>query len=93
MNLPTSGKKLNQLRGRGWTEDSVRETVQSAHTTRAATNKSNGNSATAYYNRDGSHVVVDDVTGDIVQFSNRNSPESWVPDSSIQNPYLPPSGQ
>lgn len=73
---------------RGWTEQSINNTVNSPFTTRTATNKANGNNATAYFNKDGSYVVRDDVTKDIIQVSNRNDP-NWIPDATINNPYLP----
>jgi hypothetical protein len=46
-------------------------------------NTSTGNAATAYFDGDGSYVVRDDVTGDLVQTSNRNDP-NWVVDSRIR---------
>jgi hypothetical protein len=80
-------KIINQMDGRGWTLDSIDETLTS-DITRAATNKATGGSATAYFNSDGSYVVVDDATGQIIQISDRNDP-NWVPDSSIKDPYIP----
>jgi RHS repeat-associated protein len=90
LNIPTAGRKFNQIERRGWSDAGIRETVQTPHATRAATNKATGKPATAYFNRDGSHVVVDDVTGDLVQLSDRTNPRAWVPDPTIQDPYLPP---
>ncbi|MEM9624726.1 MAG: colicin E5-related ribonuclease [Pseudomonadota bacterium] len=84
----TIGDKIGRQSGqRGWNEESIKDVVDNPHTTRPATNKANGNDATAYYDEDGSHVVVDDVTGAVVQVSDRNNPTGWVPDSSIENPY------
>jgi hypothetical protein len=48
----------------------------------------NGNSATAYFNKDGSYIVRDDVTGDVIQVSNRND-ANWIPDATINDPYVP----
>ena len=88
-NVPTSGRKFNQIERRGWTRESIDTTVKDPHTTREAHNRATGNPATAYFNKDGSHVIRDDVTGDLVQLSDRNDPGSWTPDPSIENPYTP----
>ncbi len=84
-----SADKLNrQMNNRGWTKDSVTDTVDDAFTTRKAANRATGNSATVYYNKDGSHVIVDDITNEIVQVSDKFD-VNWKPDDSIINPYLP----
>ena len=88
-NVPTSGRKFNQIARRGWTRDGIDQTINHPFTTRPAFNKATGNPATAYFNRDGSHVIRDNVTGDLVQLSDRLSPGSWIPDSVIINPYFP----
>ncbi|HEU4589250.1 MAG TPA: colicin E5-related ribonuclease, partial [Gemmatimonadales bacterium] len=81
------GTKIErQLARRGWTAGDVEQTVNSPFTTRPAMNRATGNSATAYYDEGGAYVVRDDVTGDIVQISNRSDP-NWIPDATIQNPY------
>ncbi len=49
---------------------------------------SNGNLATAYFNQDGSYVVVDNITHEVIQVSNRFDPK-WIPDNTIVNPYEP----
>lgn len=86
----TIGDKIDRQSGRrGWDEESIKEVVDEPHATSAATNKANGNDATAYFDEDGSYVVVDDVTGAVIQISDRNDPEGWVPDSTIENPYRP----
>jgi len=81
-------KLENEMGKRGWTEEDVKDTVDEPHTTRDSENKANGDSATAYYNEDGTYVVVDDVTNEVIQVSNKNDP-NWAPDSAIQNPYSP----
>ncbi|MGF1577939.1 MAG: colicin E5-related ribonuclease [Gemmataceae bacterium] len=73
---------------RGWTPSTVQQTVAQPFTTRQAVNRATGNRATAFFNQDGSYVIVDDVTHDLVQISNRNDP-NWIPDPSITNPYQP----
>ena len=85
-----SAKKLErEMRERGWTESSVRETVRNPYTTRVSLNKANGHPATAYYTKDGAYVVVDDITNEVLQVSDRFLPMEWIPDSSIINPYIP----
>ncbi|MFQ3231440.1 MAG: hypothetical protein ACI9DO_002828, partial [Reinekea sp.] len=66
-NIPTQGRKFNQLSKRGWSQSSVDDLVNSPYTTRSSINKANGNEATAYFRNDGHYVVRDNVTGDIVQ--------------------------
>ena len=85
-------KIRRQMGSRGWSKDSVRDTVNNPHTMRASRNKANGNPATAYYRADGSYVVVDDITGEVVQVSDRTKPR-WFPDSEIQDPYKPNGNQ
>ncbi|WP_207651226.1 colicin E5-related ribonuclease [Papillibacter cinnamivorans] len=81
--------KLNrQMNSRGWTNDSVKSTVDDAFTTQKTTNRATGNPATVYYNKDGSHVIIDDITNEVVQVSDRFDP-NWRPDSSIVDPYKP----
>lgn len=80
-------KKIGkQMPKRGWTENSVEETMTNPHATSPASNKATGGPATAFFNRDGSYVVRDDATKAIIQVSNRNDP-NWVPDPSITKPY------
>lgn len=85
-----SAEKLaRQMRNRGWTKESVGELVDDAFTTRKSTNKARGNNpATVYYDEKGNYVVVDDVTNEVVQISDRFDPE-WNPDNTIIDPYMP----
>ena len=78
----------NQMTQRGWTQDSVRHTIDNPHTTRNATNRATGNQATVFYNKDGSHVIIDNVTRQVVQVSDRFD-IFWVPDQSIVYPFMP----
>ena len=85
-----SAQKLsNQMNKRGWTEEMVEDTVRNPYTTRVSTNKATGNSATVYYNKSGSYVVIDDVTKEVVQISDNINPSTWIPDPSIIDPYKP----
>jgi RHS repeat-associated protein len=86
---PTTTSKIQgQMGSRGWTGDSINETVNNPSATSPATNKATGGDATAYFNEDGSYVVVDNTTHEVIQVSNRNDP-GWIPDPTIQNPPKP----
>ncbi len=82
------GRKIaNQSRNRGWTDGLIGDTVANFHVTRRAVNKATGGSATAYFRKDGSYIVLDDTTRDVIQVSDRL--RRWIPDSTIANPYIP----
>ena len=78
------GSKIEkQMGSRGWTDQSVGETIANPDKTVSTTDTRHladgtqvNDPATAYYNKDGSYVVRNDKTGDIVQVSNRNDP-NW----------------
>ena len=93
-NLEFSAKQTmqqwdKQIAQRGWTKQSVANVRNNPFTTRSAVNRTTGNPATAYYTNDGAYVVVDDVTGKVIQISNAKNPAAWAPDSSISDPYEP----
>ena len=73
---------------RGWTWDSMIAVVNKPYITSEATNKLTGNAATAYYTKVGDYVVVDNITGDLVQVS-KFGDTGWIPDATIKNPYNP----
>ena len=77
-----------KLMGGGWTQSLVDDTIDNPVASRPCLNKATGQDATAYFRSDGSYVVRDNATGEIIQVSNRNDP-GWIPDSAIQNPYKP----
>lgn len=81
-------KLTSQMSQRGWNESLIKQAVDSPYITRASRNLATGNTATAYYMKDGGYIVVDDVTKEIVQISDKFDP-NWKPDSNIINPYLP----
>lgn len=84
-----SAQKLsNQMSNRGWTKELVENIVDDSYTTRVSINKATGNSATVFYTKQGSYVIVDDVTKSIVQVSDNINPSTWVPDMSIIDPYI-----
>ena len=78
------GPKIEkQLGKRGWTKESVNNVTENPNRTVPTTDTRHlpeggraNEPATAYINEDGSYVVRNDRTGDIVQVSNRNDP-NW----------------
>lgn len=84
-----STKLQNEMALRQWTESSVKDTVNVPFTTRVSVNKANGNPATVFYTKEGAYVVVDDVTNEVIQVSDRINPAEWIPDDHIVNPYKP----
>ncbi len=82
---------LKQVSSRGWNEEMLANTINNPYTTRTAFNRygsSVGSPATAYYNQNGAYVVVDDISGKIIQVSDFFNP-NWIPDASIINPFKP----
>ncbi|HLY69362.1 MAG TPA: colicin E5-related ribonuclease, partial [Puia sp.] len=83
-----TGKIRAQMKSRGWSDESLGETIQDAFTTRESKNLATGNKATAFYDKAGNYVVRDNTTKDVIQISNKNKID-WVPDKNIINPYKP----
>lgn len=81
-------KTESYIAKRGWTWDSMKEVVNMPYTTSEAVNKATGNAATAYYNKAGDYVVVDNITGYLVQTS-KFGDTGWIPDVTIKDPYKP----
>ncbi|MCP4087725.1 MAG: hypothetical protein GY745_22165 [Actinomycetia bacterium] len=73
--IPTEGRKFNQLQTRGWDQSSIDELVNGPVHTSPAVNRASGNPATAYFDDAGGYVVRDDLTGDLVQMSDRFDPD------------------
>ena len=67
----------------------IKNTVDDPYTIRTTINKATGNAATVFYNEKGAYVIVDNVTKEIVQISDNINPSTWIPDSSIVNPFIP----
>lgn len=76
-----------QMSKRGWTEESIHETIDNPVRTVAArdtrwfpgADKALNDPATAYYSSDGGYVVRNDNTGEIVQISNKFKPNWKAP--------------
>lgn len=67
----------------------IKATVDTPFTTRVSVNKYTGNTATVFYTEKGSYVVVDDITYEIIQVSENINMETWTPDQTIIDPYVP----
>ena len=82
-------KIRKQMVQRGWTDASIRDTIQSPARTgetvddRTVEGQKRDDPATAYFRDDGSYVIRNDRTNEIVQLSDRNDPD-WTPDDRIQ---------
>jgi len=77
----TIGEKIaGQMGPRGWTEESIAETVAGPAETHPVWDYTTGaqEPATAYVRPDGSYVVVNDATGNVVQVSDATNP-NWKP--------------
>lgn len=80
-------KIARQMPRRGWTENDIKDVLENPSATAKTINKATGNSATQYYRSDGYYVVRDDVTGEIIQVSDRTDPD-WK-DSLTNKPVEP----
>ena len=78
--------KAGQMVRRGWDAVSVGEATVDNIGTGTTINRATGNPATAYFVSENQYVVIDNVTVDLVQVSNRNDPR-WFHDMDI---VLPP---
>jgi hypothetical protein len=58
----SSSKKERQADARGWAQENIDALLKDPAHTKSSVNKATGNSATVYYNEDGSYIVKDDVT-------------------------------
>jgi len=77
-----SSKISGQMAKRGWTNKLIKDTILK-NVGRKAFNKATGNAATAYFTSSGAYVVIDNITKQIVQISNRFDP-NWVVDATIK---------
>ena len=77
-----TSKISSQMAKRGWTNQLVKETILK-NVGRKAFNRATGNAATAYFTSSGAYVVIDNITKEIVQISNRFD-SNWVIDATIK---------
>lgn len=78
--LSYSAKITKQMGPRGWTQDSISETVKNPADTHSVWDYTTGDKqpATAYVRRGDGYVVVNDTTNEIVQVSDLNN-SNWKP--------------
>ena len=76
-------KIKNQTEKRGWTEEEIKNTVKKPEQTKQvkdmrfnADGTRNNDTATAYIDRDGNYVIINNKTGDVVQISDKTKP-NW----------------
>ncbi len=81
-------KIFDQLEARRWNADLIDDVISRPIHTSPAWNKAKNTPATAFFEKDGSHVVRDNITSEIIQISKRGDP-NWMPDATIANPYKP----
>ena len=73
-----------QLRIRGWTEQQVREAAAGPPIGSSTDNTGGRNDpATVYGTRPRGYVVVNDLTNEVAQISDKTNP-AWVPDNRIR---------
>jgi filamentous hemagglutinin len=73
-----------QLAQRGWEEHEVRDLANTSPGGTSVDNTAGKNDpATVYGSPPNNYIVVNDVTGQVVQVSNRRNP-AWVPDNRIR---------
>jgi hypothetical protein len=83
-NIQFSRKIKKQLQKRGWTEEMVKSvrqnpsrTVQTRDTRYNPDGTQNDEPATIYFQNDRQYIICNDLTGDIVQISNRYD-DDWI---------------
>jgi len=62
---------------RGWTPTTIDKTIQRPVETAMSVDYATNDPATVYYRADGHLVVRNDITGEVIQFSNTNDPD-WI---------------
>ena len=67
---------------RGWSSNLIRDTILK-NVGRKALNKATGNAATAFFTSSGAYVVIDNITKEIIQISDRYD-INWVVDETIK---------
>ena len=69
-------------------DNSLKKLVNNLSTTELSIDRTSRYTATLCYAKDGSYIIIDDMTMEIVQISNKNDP-NWILDSGIINPFYP----
>jgi RHS repeat-associated protein len=73
-----SSKIASQMERRGWTEEQMLDTILNPVKTHSVWDLSTKQPATAFVRSDGGYIVVNDISGEIVQISNYSKP-TWQP--------------
>ncbi len=73
----SKGKFKNQVAERGWTNQSIADAINNPVKTGTSINKYTGNFVTAYYINDIHYVALDDVTGKVIQVSDKTKTK-WI---------------
>ncbi|MBA5806429.1 hypothetical protein F9883_00825 [Morganella morganii] len=85
-------KIKDQMNGRGWTEQDVKDTVAKGPKGKSFDKRSpkktppdhlGRNDTATIYGKQGEYIVVNDRTGEVVQVSDKTDPQ-WIDDSRIQ---------
>ena len=77
-----TAKISKQMARRGWTESLIKDTILN-NIGRKAFNRATKNAATAYFTSSGAYVIIDNITKEIVQISDRYNP-NWIVDSTVK---------
>lgn len=72
----SKGKIEGQMNERGWTKESVEQTIKNPDKNAQAIDRRGGlnEPATAYFDKSGHYVVRNNKTGEVIQISNKNDP-------------------
>lgn len=90
--IKIDGKIKDQIRGRGWTEQDIKDAVAKGASGKSVDKRSpkktppdylGRNDPATVYGEPGEYVVVNDRTGEVVQVSDKKDP-NWADDSRIQ---------
>lgn len=74
-------KNDNYVKKRGWSYDQIDDAINRG-VKGTSTNMATGNPCSVYLSENGSYVIVDDVTNELVQLSKFGDP-TWIPDPRI----------
>lgn len=84
-------RKENQAIRRGWDYNGINQVINSLAKTLPSPrgNLSTNNNATIYYRNDGHYIILDDVTGDIIQVSDTND-ANWLDEGTNNTDFISP---
>jgi hypothetical protein len=84
-------KIIPQMAERGWTKESVKALIDNSYTIRTSTSRLTNNPATVFYAKTGDYVVVNNITKEVVQVTDKAkvAKNIWFPDMDTVNAYIP----